>query len=46
MSEKKNIKRNANRLKGEDRALYQSQQHSYYKPKPKKEVPELTAKLF
>ena len=44
MSERKNIKRNANRVKAKDRALHSSIQRNYYNPKPK--LPELTLKLF
>lgn len=38
MSERKNIKRNANRVKAKDRPYHSSMQKSYYKPKPKVEV--------
>ena len=44
MTERKNIKRNGNRVKAKDRALYSSMQRNYNKPKPK--PLELTKNLF
>ena len=44
MSERKNIKRNANRVKAKDRALHSSMQRSYHKPKPK--LGEKTIHMF
>ena len=38
MSERKNIKRNANRVKAKDRALYSSIQHNYNQKKQKIEL--------
>ena len=44
MSERKNIKRNVNRVKASERPFHSSIQKSYHKPKPK--PPELTKNLF
>ena len=38
MSERKNIKRNANRVKAKDRAFHSSMQHNYNR---KEKLPEL-----
>lgn len=46
MSERKNIKRNANRVKAKDRALYSSIQKSYYKKKLIPIIEEKTLDLF
>ena len=43
-TERKNIKRNATRVKAKDRALHQSMQRNYSRAKPK--LPELTLNLF
>lgn len=46
MSERKNIKRNKNRVKAKDRPFAMSIQRSYYKPKPPKEENKDQLKLL